>query len=72
MFECPAGTVFDVKVSVCNWPWAVPSCLQTPLPVITSTQPPTTTTAAEMTEASETTVAAAVVEETTPIQYKPA
>jgi len=39
MFECPAGTVFDNNLDVCNWPWAVPGC-GAPPPIITSTQPP--------------------------------
>jgi len=75
MFECPAGTVFDIKVSVCNWPWAVPSCSSTPPPVITSTQPPVpeTTTAAATTAAPAVEVTTVVaIEETTPIQYTPA
>lgn len=25
-FACPAGTVFDENVSVCNWPWAAAPC----------------------------------------------
>ena len=25
-FDCPAGTVFDEGVSVCNFPWAAPPC----------------------------------------------
>ena len=25
-FDCPAGTVFDETVSVCNFPWAAPAC----------------------------------------------
>jgi len=25
-FDCPAGTVFDETVSVCNFPWAAPPC----------------------------------------------
>ena len=41
MFMCPAGTVFDDILDVCNWPWAVPGCGTTP-PLVTSTQPPPT------------------------------
>jgi len=41
MFMCPAGTVFDDILDVCNWPWAVPGCGTTPL-LVTSTQPPPT------------------------------
>ena len=25
-FSCPAGTVFDENISVCNHPWAAPPC----------------------------------------------
>ena len=53
MFMCPAGTVFDDTLDVCNWPWAVPGCGTTP-PLVTSTQPPPTaapTTTAAFTDA---------------------
>jgi len=74
MFQCPDGTVFDDNLDVCNWPWAVPSCTQTPPPLITSTQPPPTTTEAATTAAATVaeTTAAVEVEETTPIRYTPA
>ena len=31
-FTCPAGTVFDETVSVCNFPWAAPPCGGPPPP----------------------------------------
>lgn len=53
-FMCPAGTVFDDVLDVCNWPWAVPSCGMNPPPTTTS---PPTTTAPPTTSAPPTTTA---------------
>lgn len=41
-FQCAPGTVFDDSLDVCNWPWAVPGCLDgaAPLPPAPTTLSP--------------------------------
>ena len=76
IFMCPAGTVFDDDLDVCNWPSAVPSCGSNPptVPQATTTTEPATTAAATtplQTTAAAATAAPAPAAEVTDAPYTP-
>jgi len=57
MFTCAEGTVFDASISVCNWPFLVPSCggaAPTPAPATEAPVTPGVTTAETTPETSVT------------------
>eukprot|EP00096_Caligus_rogercresseyi_P004423 TRINITY_DN18687_c0_g1_i1.p1 TRINITY_DN18687_c0_g1~~TRINITY_DN18687_c0_g1_i1.p1 ORF type:complete len:234 (-),score=38.70 TRINITY_DN18687_c0_g1_i1:84-785(-) len=62
-FSCPAGTVFDESLSICNHPWAVPECSDTKLPQ-PSTSP--TTSRAPTTTTPTTTASTTIITTTSP------